>query len=302
MDKNSPLDFLLLEGNGALFGDSDVNEVTLPDDDIRSEHEEFGGEGENEEHEEHETPGEEALEHSDEPRDIISELIRELSDLKEKITGKLKDKFPEGSDPEAAEALDDATSAIDLATHHLEDVDNQLSGETEDGSEQELEDGEDVEFHGTASPDVAGPMFDAADKASELSSHGGYEAKLGEARINPIDNAEPLEEINPDDPNFIDNDSPDTQLDIDRVSEYSNELSPSLKSVIQAYLLHGNDWRLIAAELKTTPGRAKRLFDSAVTRLSEITKASQIQRRAVGNDMPRRRELYGKGPVREDSW
>ncbi|MEI6297223.1 MAG: hypothetical protein WCO84_06340 [bacterium] len=177
MDKNSPLDFLLFESTGALFGDSDVNEVTLPDDtygdDIRSEHEEFGGEGENEEHEELETPGEEALEHSDEPRDIISELLRKLSDLKEEITSKLKDKFPEGSDPEAAEALDDATSAIDLATHHLEDVYNKLCGESGgegegsvDEFEPESEPTEELEDMSMPSDEGAEEVFET-DKLAE---------------------------------------------------------------------------------------------------------------------------------------
>ncbi len=169
MDRNNPLDFLLLENNSSdsLFGETDTNEVFLPEPDESEEI--FGASDE----EANETPGEEALEHSDDPRDIISELLRELSDLKEKITSKLKDKFPEDADPEAAEALDDATSAIDLATHHLEDVDNKLSGEKSEASpEQELEDGT-----GEFSPEMSSP------EAENISNPVG--AGIGEARVTP---------------------------------------------------------------------------------------------------------------------
>ncbi len=67
-----------------------------------------------------------------EPRDIISELQRKISDLKEEITEKLKPLYPEDKDKDLAEALDDATSALDLASHHLTDVDNSLSGSSDE--------------------------------------------------------------------------------------------------------------------------------------------------------------------------
>ncbi len=123
MDKNSPLDFLFLENfdHASLFGDNDTNEVFLPEEGIEgaeSHSEEFG-----------ETPAEEELETSKEPRDIISELLRKISDLKEEITDKLKPLYPEDKDKTKAEALDDATSALDLCQHHLEDIDNDVSGE-----------------------------------------------------------------------------------------------------------------------------------------------------------------------------
>ena len=139
MDYTNPLDFMLTENtiSRPLFGESSMNEITLPgDEDITGEpFDEMGDES-------NETPGEEALEHSSDPRDIISGLMRKISDLKEEITSKLKDLYPEDKDSEIAEALDDATSALDLATHHLEDVDNSLSGEsnTEETEEMPLTD------------------------------------------------------------------------------------------------------------------------------------------------------------------
>jgi len=130
MDKNSPLDFLFLENfdHASLFGDNDTNEVFLPEEGIEGiepSKEELG-----------ETPAEESLETSKEPRDIISELLRKISDLKEEITDKLKPLYPEDKDKTKSEALDDATSALDLCQHHLEDIDNDVSGE-EHGLEAE---------------------------------------------------------------------------------------------------------------------------------------------------------------------
>ena len=253
MDRNSPLDFLLLENNSSdsLFGETDTNEVFLPEP---SEGDETFGASD----EAGETPGDEALEHSDEPRDIISDLLRELSGLKEKITGKLKDKFPENSDPEAAEALDDATSAIDLATHHLEDVDNKLSGEkSETSPEQELEDGAEL------SPEMPSP-----DEVENISNH----TSLGEAKINPIDNAEPLSQTGAEAGSYDPHRDLDTQMGIDQVSAFSDKLSPTQKKVIQAYLVHGDAWTLIAAELKVNVARAKLLFSHAVENLGKISK------------------------------
>ena len=142
MKYTNPLDFLsagtvesklrsLREEVEPFFGESSMGEVTLPDDEFGSspsgEESEYGDDIP--EHEESETPGEKADEHSSDPRDMISELKRKISDLKEEITEKLKPLFPEDREEELAEALDDATSALDLCDHHLSDIDNKLSGE-----------------------------------------------------------------------------------------------------------------------------------------------------------------------------
>lgn len=129
MDKNSPLDFMLTEGkdSGALFGDSDVNEIMLPD---MGEDEGF----ESPEHEAGETPEEETSEELD-------TLASELEEIKTKIDG-LKSKYPEDTNGEVAKALDDATSAIDLATHHLGDIGEDLGAEPELGMEEPLMDTE----------------------------------------------------------------------------------------------------------------------------------------------------------------
>lgn len=152
--RNSPLDFLLLENNTAdsLFGDSDVNEVTLPDD-----FDEFAGD---------ESPEHEAGESKDEETgEELDTLSSELDKLKDKIT-ELKSKYPEDTNNEVAKALDDATSAIDLAVHHLGDIGEDLGEPKEDFEDQTMPGGEgggsdDVEFSGSASPEVAGEMFDA---------------------------------------------------------------------------------------------------------------------------------------------
>ena len=116
MDKNSPLDFMLTESkaSGALFGDSNVNEIMLPD---MGEDEGF----ESPEHESSETPEEETGEELD-------TLASELEKIKTKLED-LKVKYPEDTNGEVAKALDDATSAIDLATHHLGDIGEDLGGE-----------------------------------------------------------------------------------------------------------------------------------------------------------------------------
>ena len=116
MDRNNPLDFMLNEskGSGSLFGDSDVNEIMLPDMDFD---------------EESETPAEEA---SETPAEETGEELDTLSSELEKIKTQLEDlkvKYPEDTNGEVAKALDDATSAIDLATHHLGDIGEDLGTE-----------------------------------------------------------------------------------------------------------------------------------------------------------------------------
>ena len=116
MDRNNPLDFMLTEGkdSGALFGDSDVNEIMLPDMDFE---------------EESETPAEEASETPVEETDEeLDTLASELEKIKIKLDD-LKVKYPEDTNGEVAKALDDATSAIDLATHHLGDISEDLGSE-----------------------------------------------------------------------------------------------------------------------------------------------------------------------------
>ncbi|MCI4436280.1 MAG: hypothetical protein JHC33_05645 [Ignisphaera sp.] len=116
MNKNSPLDFMLTEGkdSGALFGDSDVNEIMLPD---MGEDEGF------------ESPAEEASETPEKETDEeLDTLSKELKELKDKLD-ELKVKYPEDTNAEVASALDDATSAIDLAVHHLDDIGEDLETE-----------------------------------------------------------------------------------------------------------------------------------------------------------------------------
>jgi len=142
MDKNTPLDFMLVENviSRPVFSrlsESESDPFDFENDIPEAEEGTLSDEA-HEEHEESETPAEEELEHSEDPRDVISELQRKISDLKAEITDKLKPLFPEDKDKNVAEALDDATSALDLACHHLTDVDNDESG-SEAGTE-ELED------------------------------------------------------------------------------------------------------------------------------------------------------------------
>jgi dsDNA-specific endonuclease/ATPase MutS2 len=116
MDRNNPLDFMLTEGkaSGALFGDSDVNEIMLPDMDYE---------------EKSETPAEEASETPEKETDEeLDTLSKELKELKDKLD-ELKVKYPEDTNAEVASALDDATSAIDLAVHHLDDIGEDLRTE-----------------------------------------------------------------------------------------------------------------------------------------------------------------------------
>jgi flagellin-like hook-associated protein FlgL len=144
MQYTNPLDFLITESveeeGSPLFGESSAGEVELPgseDADIDSMEFDFSDIGDESASEEvSEIPAEEEHEDSGDTRDIISELKKKISDLKEEITEKLKPLFPEDkeSDKELAEALDDATSALDLCDHHLTDIDNALSDR---GSEPE---------------------------------------------------------------------------------------------------------------------------------------------------------------------
>lgn len=136
-NSNSPLDFLLLENNsgGALFGDSDRNEVLLPELDEMPEDFEAPEAEESLEHEAGESESEEAGETEEE----LGTLSDELNKLKDKIT-ELKSEYPEDTNEEVAKALDDATSAIDLAVHHLGDIGEDLDSNKEDTPTQELED------------------------------------------------------------------------------------------------------------------------------------------------------------------
>ena len=129
-----PLDYLT-ESTNPLFGEGSVGEVTLPgdsDEDLP----EFPMEpsGEDSEFSE-ETPAEEAGEsETTETDEQLDGLSKELKELKDKIT-ELKSKYPEDTNAEVASALDDATSAIDLAVHHLDDIEEDLS--TEEPSAEE---------------------------------------------------------------------------------------------------------------------------------------------------------------------
>lgn len=134
MERNNPLDFMttLTEevDNDFMSGESTTGEIELPeaetqDADIDSMEFNFGDE------ESLETPEEEVSEHAVDPRDLISELKKKISDLKEEISASLKPLFPEDKEKELAEALDDATSALDLCDHHLTDIDNSLSDANE---------------------------------------------------------------------------------------------------------------------------------------------------------------------------
>jgi hypothetical protein len=143
MDRNNPLDFLGQTTKTVTVLDyllEAFDESPFPVDEFEPETSEMSPEmgEESSEFGEEESPTEELGDH----RTIISELQQKISDLKEEITTKLKPAFPEDKDQEIAEALDDATSALDLASHHLQDVDNSLSGEgatpdTDAGEESE---------------------------------------------------------------------------------------------------------------------------------------------------------------------
>lgn len=132
LEYSNPLDFLkysLTEETitRPMFGmNGPVDEDTVSD---------FGELGNHEEDEENTSldkfSTEEDLE-DQEPRDIISELQKDISDLKAKITDKLKPLYPESNHKDMAEALDDATSALDLCLHHLTDLDNGVSGGEDD--------------------------------------------------------------------------------------------------------------------------------------------------------------------------
>ncbi len=147
MERNNPLDFMITlteeVDNDFMSGESTTGEIELPeaetqDADIDSMEFNFGDE------ESLETPEEEVSEHAVDPRDLISEFKKKISDLKEEISGSLKPLFPEDKEKELAEALDDATSALDLCDHHLTDIDNSLSevSEVEDPEEVLTDTGE----------------------------------------------------------------------------------------------------------------------------------------------------------------
>jgi hypothetical protein len=124
-----PLDYLTESAN-PLFGEGSVGEVTLPGD-FESELPDFS------EDEAGETPEHEAGESEDEETtEELDTLSKELEDLKNKIT-ELKTKYPEDTNGEVASALDDATSAIDLAVHHLGDIGEDLATEPEAAPEVE---------------------------------------------------------------------------------------------------------------------------------------------------------------------
>ena len=128
MQRNSPLDFLLFENasSDALFGETDTNEVFLPDEGIDEL-------GESPEHE----AGESGDEETDETLDSLSKELKKVKDTLDE----LKVKYPEDTNGEVASALDDATSAIDLAVHHLDDIESDLNTKNEGGEPtQELED------------------------------------------------------------------------------------------------------------------------------------------------------------------
>ena len=124
-----PLDYLTENAN-PLFGEGSVGEVTLPGDSseeapefplISGDDADFAEGEESAEHEAGESTDEETTEE-------LGTLSSELEELKNKISD-LKSKYPEDTDGEVAKALDDATSAIDLAVHHLGDIGEDLSTE-----------------------------------------------------------------------------------------------------------------------------------------------------------------------------
>lgn len=110
----NPLDFMLTEDvtSRPLFGESSVGEVTLPDEPITDEDFDFDGDGGSDEGTE----------------ELLGTLSDELDKIKNKIT-ELKTEYPEDVNGEVASALDDATSAIDLAVHHLGDIGEDLDTE-----------------------------------------------------------------------------------------------------------------------------------------------------------------------------
>lgn len=109
---SNPLDFMSEEID-PMFGESSVGEITLPEsptsmDDLGSSEEEEPELG---------------------TEDTLDTLSSELEDIGAKIT-ELKTKYPEDTNEEIAKALDDATSAIDLAKHHLGDIGEDLNSTT----------------------------------------------------------------------------------------------------------------------------------------------------------------------------
>jgi hypothetical protein len=111
----NPLDFMLTEDvtSRPLFGESSVGEVTLPDEPITDEDFDFDNDAGG----------------SDEGTEkLLGTLSDELDKIKNKIT-ELKTEYPEDVNGEVAGALDDATSAIDLAVHHLSDIGEDLDTE-----------------------------------------------------------------------------------------------------------------------------------------------------------------------------
>ena len=151
----NPLDFLLTENMN--FGESSTNEVELPGIDGDEEvsfaidNEMDNEDGEDPEHEASETPDEET-------KEDLDTLSKELDALKDKIT-ELKTKYPEDVNNEVAKALDDATSAIDLAVHHLGDIGEDLGETTPEGGESEEGEGADEDFD-LGFGDEAAPVSD----------------------------------------------------------------------------------------------------------------------------------------------
>jgi GTPase SAR1 family protein len=60
----------------------------------------------------------------------FDEISSDLAAVKEKIT-QTKTEYPEDKDPDIAEALDDMTGAIDVASHHIDDIKGKLSEDPE---------------------------------------------------------------------------------------------------------------------------------------------------------------------------
>ena len=180
---------------------------------------------------------------SEETNEELDSLSKELKELKTKLED-LKVKYPEDTNEEVAKALDDATSAIDLAVHHLDDIEEDLPSEEMSG---ELEGGEHEEVK-EEWPEPESPV-------------------LGESSVyTAMDNVEPIEAAH----GVEDNPYPDvdTQMDVDTVVN-SEVLRPSEQSVLQAYLTHGAQWRLIAADLKIPAEKARQLFDSAISKVAK---------------------------------
>ena len=58
----------------------------------------------------------------------LPEVSADIARLKEKITA-IKIEYPEDTDREIAEALDDMTGALDVAQHHVEDISMKIEGD-----------------------------------------------------------------------------------------------------------------------------------------------------------------------------